>query len=451
MIRYFITGIFSLVIFGIALSQTKESKDNKNNGALKSKESHYLFTFGNAKSQESVNIPQFLAYSKETGYGFDYGTHPEILISPKGKGIVTSNQPFYFSVALPEGNYRITLTMGNPDGESENMVRAESRRLFIEECKTAKGEMVTRTFTVNIRTPKIGPSDSIRIKPREKGFLNWDEKLTLEFTGKKPCIQSISIENAPEVTTVFLAGNSTVVDQDKEPWAAWGQMIPRFFTKDVAIANYAESGESLSSFKSAHRLQKILSIMKPGDYLFVEFGHNDQKQKGPGIGPWDSYTKLFKEFIESAKAKGGIPVVVTSVCRRNFDSTAHVINTLGDFPEAARKVAHDENVALIDLNAMSKILYEAWGPEKSVKAFVHYPANTFPGQDQPLADNTHFNTYGAYEISKCIIEGIKINNLGLVKYLTPDYKGFNPASPDPVEDWSWPLSPMVTNIKPDGN
>ena len=191
--------------------------------------------------------------------------------------------------------------------------------------------------------------------------------------------------------------------------------------------------------------------MKPGDYLFIEFGHNDQKQKGEGIGPWTSYKNMLKQYINDVRQKGGIPVLVTSMHRRNFDSIGHVINTLGDYPEAVRQTAKEENVALIDLNNMSKILYEAWGPEKSVKAFVHYPANTFPRQDRELKDNTHFNAYGAYELAKCIIEGIKYNKLDISKFLVTDILPFNPAKPDPVETFSLPLSPSASNVKPDGN
>jgi lysophospholipase L1-like esterase len=417
---------------------------------------NYKFDFGSGRVEKGyTQVLTSMVYSSEKGFGFDYGTVPTD-VDRKGKqalysDFVTSDKPFYFSVALPEGNYRVTLIFGDLMGESDNMVRAESRRLMLESFKTAKGKFETRTFTVNVRTLKINDSTSIKLKPREKGYLNWDEKLTIEFAGKHSCVCSMEITKIEKVVTVFLAGNSTVVDQDREPWAAWGQMIPGFFTPEVCIANYAESGESLSSFKSARRLQKVLTLMKPGDYLFIEFGHNDQKQKGEGIGPWTSYKDLLKEFIKGTREKGGIPVIVTSMNRRNFDSIGHVINTLGDYPAAARQTAKEENVPLIDLNNMSKVLYEAWGPEKSVKAFVHYPANTFPGQDKPLADNTHFNTYGAYEIAKCIIEGIKANNLGLVNYLTSDYKGFDPSKPDSVESLIWPLSPMVSNVKPDGN
>jgi len=251
---------------------------------------------------------------------------------------------------------------------------------------------------------------------------------------------------------IFLSGNSTVVDQAEEPYAAWGQMIPQFFKPGtVAVANYAESGESLSSFYSSRRLEKILSQMKSGDYLFIEFAHNDQKQKGEGIGPWTSYTKSLMQFIAACRSKGGNPVLVTSMHRRNFDSTGKVINTLGDYPAAMRKVAQEENVPLIDLNNMSATLYEAWGPKFSEKAFVIYPANTFPGQTKALLDNTHFNPYGAMQIAKCIAQGIRNLQLSLAKFLREDFPNYNPAKSDEFPSFYWPLSPVLAKAKPDGN
>ena len=191
--------------------------------------------------------------------------------------------------------------------------------------------------------------------------------------------------------------------------------------------------------------------MKKGDYLFIEFGHNDQKQKGEGVGPFTSYKKDLQYYISEVRKKGGIPVLVTSMHRRSFDSTGHIINTLLEYPEAVRQTAKEEKVAIIDLNAMSKILYEAWGPEKSIQAFVHYPANTFPGQDKKLEDNTHFNTYGAYEIARCIVQSIRDQHLPLAKYLKNNIPVFDPAKPDAVENWYWPLSPVAATLKPDGN
>ncbi|QJD95242.1 rhamnogalacturonan acetylesterase [Mucilaginibacter robiniae] len=394
------------------------------------------------------------AYNNTTGYGYDFDTKPTA-VNRKGKAelttdFVTSDKPFYFSVNVPEGNYRVTLTLGDINGTSLTTVKAESRRLMLEKVATQKEQIKKVSFIVNIRKPQISTGGRVSLKPREIGKLDWDDKLTLEFSDTKPCVDAIEIEKADNQTTIYLAGNSTVVDQDDEPWASWGQMITRFFKPGVAIADHAESGLSLGSFLGSHRLDKILSLIKPGDYLFIEFGHNDQKEKGPEDGAYGSYTQRFKLFINKVRERQGIPVIVTSTARRSFSPEGKTINTLGDYPAAARKVASEEKVALIDLNAMSTQFYDALGVEKSTKAFVYYPAYTFPGQDKPLADDTHFNGYGAYELAKCVLEGIKANHLGIEKYII-NAPTFNPSQPDPVETFSLPLSPKSTAIKPDGN
>jgi hypothetical protein len=145
------------------------------------------------------------------------------------------------------------------------------------------------------------------------------------------------------------------------------------------------------------------------------------------------------------------PVLVTSMNRRSFDSTGHITNSLGDYPEAMRQTGKEENVPVIDLNAMSKILYEAWGPQKSLKAFVHFPANTFPNQKEELKDNTHFTSYGAYELAKCIVNGIKQNIPSLAKYLKQNLPAFDPSSPDAFERFDLPASSFIGSVKPDGN
>ncbi|TMI64537.1 MAG: rhamnogalacturonan acetylesterase [Bacteroidetes bacterium] len=429
--------------------------------SLQAQQTSFKFDFGSGKVAPGyIQITSDLKFSYQTGYGFDQNS----IVESKDRGgdpltsdFITSDKPFYFSVKLPDGNYDLKVIIGDKLENTSATIRAECRRLMVEKVTSMKGKTTTVNFTVHVKDSLIRDATGnvvkkIRLKDREVGYLHWDNLLTLEFNGANPKICAVEITPNKTAPTIFLAGNSTVVDQDREPWAAWGQMIPSFFEgKKIAVANYAESGEALNSFISARRLEKILSLMKAGDYLFIEFGHNDQKQKGEGVGPFTSYKRDLKFFISEVRKKGGIPVLVTSMHRRNFDSTGHIVNTLGDYPEAVRQTAKEENVALIDLNAMSKILYEAWGPEKSIKAFVHYPANTFPGQKTELKDNTHFNTYGAWQIAKCIMKGIKDAKLNIAKYLRKDIPPFDPGKPDPVEKWNWPLSQMVTSSKPDGN
>lgn len=375
-------------------------------------------------------------YTTANGAGFDFNTN----ISKK-------NSPFYFSVKVPEGNYEVTLTLNSVRGTT---VKAESRRLMLENIQTKPNQFIKKTFVVNIKDRKINNKDTVKLKDRELTKLDWDDKLTLEFDAYAS-IKTLTIKRVEDQVTVFLAGNSTVVNQDSEPWASWGQMIPRFFKPGVAFANHAESGLTLGSFLSNKRLDKIISVMKRGDYLFVEFGHNDQKDKGPNDGAFKSYTERLKLFVAKVKQKGGIPVIVTSTTRRSFGKDGKIENSLGDFPNAARKVAADENVALIDLNALTTTLFNAMGDEPSKKAFVHYPANTYPNQDKALADNTHFNTYGAYEIARCVVEGIKSAQLPLAKFLIDPKQKFNPNQPDDITKWNWPESLRSSNVKPDGN
>lgn len=415
----------------------------------------YKFDFGSGKAAKGyTKVLPTDTYTKEKGYGFDFDSKV-VAVDRGGKDLlkgdlVKSDSPFYFSVAVPEGNYKITVTLGDAKEAAESTVKAESRRLMLENIKTTAGKFVTKTFIVNVKDKNIKGGQVVGLKPRELTKLDWDDKLTLEFD-LKTSLNALEITKVEDQVTIFLAGNSTVVNQDDEPWASWGQMIPRFFKPGVAVANHAESGLTLGSFLGSKRLAKVLSVMKPGDYLFIEFGHNDQKDKGPNDGAFKSYTERLKNYISEVKKKGGIPIIVTSTARRSFDETGKIINSLGDFPAAARKVAADEKVGLIDLNAMTTELFNTLGVENSKKAFVHYPANSYPGQDKALADNTHFNPYGAYEIAQCIIYAIKQQDLGLAKYLNNDAPKFSPSNPDDVNKWKWPESPKSSVVKPDGN
>ena len=393
-------------------------------------------------------------YSTEKGFGLIPSGEIETG-EPAGKvnpfdDFLGSKKPFYFTVDLPEGHYRLLVTLGRAEGSSTTL-KAESRRLLFENVKTAFGETVQKTVVVDVRYPQMKNQEGIKLKERELNYQNWDHKLTLEFNGEHPCVAAIEIQKADELPTIFLAGNSTVTDQENEPWASWGQMFPNLLKPEVVVANYAESGETLLAFKRENRLQKILSQMKTGDYLFMEFAHNDQKPGGNHLDAMTTYKDELRYYIAEARKKGGNPVLATSTNRRRFDENGKIINTLEEFPEAMRQLAKEQNVPLIDLNAMSKDLYEALGPEQSKKAFVHYPSNSYPGQDKPLADDTHFNPYGAYELAKCVTQAVLQTIPDLAKYVRDDWKAFDPATPDPVAQFRWYDSPAVNLIKPDGN
>ena len=282
-----------------------------------------------------------------------------------------------------------------------------------------------------MRTPRITGSGQVQLKDRERQAERaaWDDKLTLEFNNARPCVCALEITRADDVPTVYLLGDSTVCDQPLEPWNSWGQMLPRFLKPEVAVANHAESGESIRSSLGARRLEKVYSLMKPGDYVFAQFGHNDMKSTAPNAV--QTYKSDLKTFVANVRQRGGTAVLVTSVERRNGVNG----NTLGQYPETVRQVAQEDKVAMIDLHAMSKVLYAALG------------ANI----DKAFQDGTHHNNYGSYLLAKCVVAGIRQNKMDLAKYIVDDFQGFDPGKPDPIESFSIPPSPMNTVTKPEGN
>jgi len=398
--------MIALLLGGLVLSQAVAAETNV-----------WKFDFGPGKiASGHVRVPLAAAYSKSLGYGF-MGTN--------------ATPPFLFAVDVPEGNYRVTVTLGDATGPTTNTIKAEARRLMVENVETKKGKFATRTFLVNVRRPGLRSGGRVRLKKDElDGHLDWDDQLTLEFNGARPGVAAVVIEKVDNVPVIYIAGDSTVCDQGKEPWCAWGQMLPRFLDSGIVVANHAESGESLKSFSGEKRNEKVFETLKAGDYLFIQFGHNDQKPGGAHADAFTTYEELLKQDIAVARARQAYPVLVTSVNRRTFDETGRIQNSLGDYPEAVRQVAKEENVPLIDLNAMSKILYDTLGPEESIKLFVHFPANTFPGQEKELKDDTHFTAYGAYEIARCVVEGIRTSIPDLKRHLAADVKPFDPAKPD---------------------
>lgn len=403
------------------------------------------------KDKAATRLLPTTIYTADTGYGFDFVK--QLPPAEESKQLPLSS--FFLSVKVPDGNYKVTLTFGSHKRAANTTVRAESRRLFLENMETKKGEKQTLSFIVNKRDDIIRDStgtEIARVKTAGRSPMTWDDKLTLEITGSAPACTDIAIEPVTEpITTVYLCGNSTVVDQDREPWASWGQMITRWFDTNVAIANYAESGRRLNSFTAENRLKKILSLIQPGDYLLVEFGHNDQKEKTPGSGAYYNFAYQLKLFADEARLRGAIPVFCTPTQRRFFDNEGHIQETHGDYPDAMREVAARENIPVIELHDMTRTFFETLGIEGSKQALVHYPAGTFPGQTAALADNTHFNPYGAYEVARMVAQALIDLQLPLAEHLLPDFTPYNPAQPLNPSNFRWTNSPFFDSVKPEGN
>lgn len=403
----------------------------------------FEFTTSDKAQPGFTQVAPLTIYDAKRGFGF------------LESGTAAPGKASLFAVDIEEGNYEVTMRFGDPKVATSTTIKAEARRLMLEKVDTAPGKYETRTFTVNARKPAISTGGVTSLNDREKTppmTPDWDEQVSFEFNGKQPGVASLEITPAKEAVTVFLAGDSTVTDQRNEPYAGWGQMLPRFFGQGIAVSNQAESGLALYSFERQKRLEKVLSMMKKGDYLFIQFGHNDQKNKSAGAGPFTTYKANLKKFVEAARSKEGLPVLVTPMERRRFDNDGKLMPSLADYAEAVRQVGVEEKVPVIDLNAMSLKLYEALGPEKSKKAFVHYPANTFPGQEKALSDDTHHNAYGGYELARCVVEGIKVNVPALATRLVKDAGTFDPTKPDAPENLDIPASPISgAVVKPAGS
>jgi lysophospholipase L1-like esterase len=230
--------------------------------------------------------------------------------------------------------------------------------------------------------------------------------------------------------TVFVLGDSTVTDQPNEPYGTWGQNLPRWLTADVAVANHAESGETLKAFRAERRWDKVLSLLRPGDYVFMQFGTNDMKKSGrnPIYPDGDfartyaeantEYKALLKQYAGEVRARGATPVIVSPMARSTLRDGKSV-NTLGDYPKAAGTAAVEAGCPFIDLNAMSVQVYEALGPGLVRRAFV---------------DGTHTDSYGGYLLSRCIVDGIREGKLDLARDIVADAGNFDPAHPEPMPD-----------------
>lgn len=399
--------------------------------------------FGGRTTGEAFSLNSEMRYSA-TAAGWDLGTTPQCA---EGSGCSSLNGSFFFSVPEVEGNYRVTVVLGG-DEASRTTVKTEARRIMLLGIETAPHKHRTANFVVNVRRPEIPDGGEVQRKPREIGSLDWDEKLTLEFAGDHPSVKSIRIERAPDATpTVFIAGDSTVTDQDHEPWSAWGQMLPAFFGPKIAVANHAESGETMRSFVGEQRFAKMFSQVRRGDYLMMQFGHNDQKP-GKGYVSPESYRDLLTKYIDMAREKGATPILVTSMNRRSFDAEGKIKDTLAPYPDVVRRLGVEKHVTVIDLNAMSSTLYEAIGEPNSRSLFVYAPAHTYPNQPEALHDDTHFNSYGAWELARCVALGLIESHSPLAKYLRHPHDRFDPRHPDAVQDVAIPMTPFYDPQKP---
>jgi lysophospholipase L1-like esterase len=245
---------------------------------------------------------------------------------------------------------------------------------------------------------------------------------TVSLVPLEPKVEVVTI-NPTTTTTIFLAGDSTVCDYPSmsDPsisYGGWGQMLPAYVKPGVKVVNYAGTGRSAISFINEGRLDAISNAIKPDDYLFIQFGHNDSHE-GSGSFPFTTYTSALQKYIDVAREHRATPILVTPVARRRFDENDQIVDTHDDYPVAMRQLAAAEHVDLIDLTLLSMTYFQSLGPIDTQSIFLFLDPGQSPEHPDGVADNTHFRVSGAKQIAELVINAIKAQDLQpLASYLT---------------------------------
>lgn len=218
--------------------------------------------------------------------------------------------------------------------------------------------------------------------------------------------------SSQRVITIFLIGDSTMADkpyQNGNPEKGWGQVFPLYFQEDVKIENHAVNGRSTKSFIDEGRWQTVMDKLQAGDYVIIQFGHNDAKQEDPSryAEAQTDYRKNLEKFIAEARSKGAIPVVATPIVRRKFEE-GKLIETHGEYPTVVREVAQQHQVPLIDLQQRTSELLQSFGEERSKLLFLHIQAFEYESLPEGKTDNTHLSAYGAFKVSDLVLAEMQI-------------------------------------------
>ena len=352
----------------------------------------YSFDFGLEEAAPGyAKVSPDMVYTAERGYGFSPGSavygrtrsgadrlRCDCCIPCKAK----------FLADVPDGIYRITVLAGDMLADTSTVITAGNWKAVLETLNVPAGQFLSDSFALRVS----------------------GGQLCLSFSGGAPRINALEIVEDPDALVLYLAGDSTVTDQSEEgyPYAGWGQLLPKYFKSGVAVDNRALSGRSSKSFIGEGHLQRIAADLRPRDYLFIQFGHNDSKpDEARHTGPFTTYKEHLLLMIDTARNAGAYPVLVTSMHRRRFDRSGLIVDTHGDYLTAVKELAAAEAVPLIDLEQSSRRLLEAYGPEGSKELFMWSYPGEYLRHPAGVQDNTHFQIAGAQLLAEQVIEGIR--------------------------------------------
>lgn len=388
------------------------------------------FDFGTPTSSVQggyTKVSSDTAYSAETGYGFadiSKVTSQDRSTSDSLKSDFISTTETSFNVDLPNGDYVVTVIAGDNEETTNVGIKAENIQK-VQNAAVLKGDFIEREFEIALI----------------------DGQLNFEFTGTNPKVNGLTIEKLPERTagelpTVYIAGDSTVQTYDEywRPEAGWGQMIPRYFSSDVTFKNHAIGGRSTKSFINEGRLDNILREIKPNDFFLVQFGHNDATISIPErYASVPDYKNYLKTYINGARQRGAVPILVTPVGRRDFNTTTGKFNvSFPEYVQGMKEVAAEMNVNVVDLSARSVAYYDTIGPEGSLSVFLHTDPGVYTAFPNGSQDNTHFQEYGAIQLARLVSDEIKNLNISLSRYIM----GIEPPANVPVK----PAEVVVSSI-----
>lgn len=227
---------------------------------------------------------------------------------------------------------------------------------------------------------------------------------------------------AQQKPTLFLIGDSTMATKenpDKNPEHGWGQVLPQFLTNGIEIQNHAVNGRSSKSFRTEGRWDQVEKQLKKGDFVIIQFGHNDQKIKDSTkfTNPYTQYRANLERYVNEARAKGATPVLMTSIVRRNFNENGVLIDTHKEYPLVVRMVANDLKVPFVDMQLLTEQMEIAYGPENSKKLHLYYKEGEDPYYPKGKEDDTHLSKLGAETVAKLAAKNLKALKIGLEKYI----------------------------------
>lgn len=229
---------------------------------------------------------------------------------------------------------------------------------------------------------------------------------------KQEMAETQTVDHKSVHITIHSIGDSTMANKpypENNPERGWMQVFPDFLTDSVTVKNHAVNGRSTRSFIDEKRWDSVVNKLQKGDYVFIQFGHNDQKENDPKryTNPHTAYRQNLMRFVKEARAKEANPVLFTSIVRRNFNENGTLVDTHGAYPQEMRLVAQQLEVPMIDLQYLTERLEASYGVERSKKLHLHYAPQEIPYYPEGKTDDTHLSVLGAMEVAKLAIESLK--------------------------------------------